>query len=74
MKRKLNTRLRGVKIWNLVPCSSGFGGYESTGAAFVRKTSIRRNPKLDGLIHNQTGPAVTGETWDGIEVIGMLTH
>jgi hypothetical protein len=65
-------QLRGVRIWNLVPASSGFGEYECNGAAFVRKDSIKPNPKLDGLIRNQTGPAVEAETEDGIPVIGMM--
>lgn len=62
---------KGVKIWNLTPASSGFGEWECNGATFVRKDSIRPHPKIDGLIRNQTGPAVEAETEDGIPVIGM---
>lgn len=62
----------GFKIWSVVPCAGGFGEYESNGPLFVRKASIRTNPKLDGLIHRQTGPAVIAETLDGMEVTGML--
>jgi len=66
-------KLRGVRIWNIIPCDSGFGEWESNGATFVRKDSIKLNPNLDGLIKNQTGPAVIAETWDRIEVRGMIS-
>jgi hypothetical protein len=66
------TKFHGVRIWNLVPCDSGFGEWECNGATFVKKDSIKLNPKLDGLIKKQTGKAVTAETADGIPVTGML--
>lgn len=65
--------LKGLKIWNLVPCSSGFGEWESNGATFVRKDSVKLRPDIDGLIRNQTGKPITAQTWDGIDVVGMLT-
>jgi len=67
-----NSKPVGVKIWEVKPCDSGFGEYQATGACFVKKSSIQPNTKIDGLIRNQTGPAITAETHDGIPVIGMM--
>jgi hypothetical protein len=64
----------GVRIFSVVKCDSGFGEWESRGPQFVRKNSISPRPDLDGLIRNQTGPAVQGETVQGETVIGMLTR
>lgn len=69
---KSSKRHFGIKLWNLVPCSVGFGEWESNGPVWVTKNSIKPNPKLDGLIHNQTGPSVSGTTIDGVEVKGMM--
>lgn len=62
----------GLKIWSINPCDSGFGEWESSGSVFVQKNTIKLRPDLDGLIRNQTGPAVEAETIYG-PVVGMKT-
>lgn len=66
-----DTTPRGLKIWGITPSPSGFGEYEATGPVFVRKDSITPAPEFDGLIRNQTGPAIRAITWDGDGVVGM---
>lgn len=63
---------RGFKLWHIVPSSSGFGQWECNGSVYVKKDTIKPRPDLDGLIHSQTGKAVSALTWDGEEFIGML--
>lgn len=62
---------KGIKLWSIVQSSNGFGQWESNGSVFVRKDTIKPRPDLDGLIRNQTGPAVEALTWENDPVVGM---
>lgn len=67
---------KGIKVYAITPCSSGFGEWElSGGVVFAQRVDLRERPELSGRIREQNGrTVVTGCDRDGNPVLGVTRH
>lgn len=68
---------KGIKVYPITPCDSGFGEWQRNGhTTFCKISDLTKHAGgLDGLIREQNGmTVVTGDDSNGNPILGITRH